>query len=96
MATHSSVVAWRIPGTGEPGGLRGWWVYEVAQSRTRLKCLSSSSSSSSSSSTPIPNAVTFLYVCLCVYVIPSVVCVQLFVTPWTVARQAPLSKEFSR
>ena len=33
MATHSSVLAWRIPGTGEPGGLpsldavlqnRGW------------------------------------------------------------------------
>ena len=22
MATHSSVLAWRIPGTGEPGGLR--------------------------------------------------------------------------
>ena len=21
MATHSSVIAWRIPGTGEPGGL---------------------------------------------------------------------------
>ena len=21
MATHSSVLAWRIPGTGEPGGL---------------------------------------------------------------------------
>ena len=38
MATHSSVLAWRIPGTGEPGG--------VAQSRTRLKRLSSSSSSS--------------------------------------------------
>ena len=35
MATHSSVLAWRIPGTGEPGG--------VAQSRTRLKRLSSSS-----------------------------------------------------
>ena len=32
MATHSSVLAWRIPGTG------------VAQSRTRLKGLSSSSS----------------------------------------------------
>ena len=42
MATHSSVLAWRIPGTGEP-----WWaaVYGVAQSRTRLKRLSSSSSS---------------------------------------------------
>ena len=31
MATHSSVLAWRIPGTGEPGGLA---VYGVAQSRT--------------------------------------------------------------
>ena len=44
MATHSSVLAWRIPGTGEPGGLPD--VYGVAQSRTRLKRLSSSSSSS--------------------------------------------------
>ena len=24
MATHSSVLAWRIPGTGEPGGLALW------------------------------------------------------------------------
>ena len=24
MATHSSVLAWRIPGTGEPGGLPSW------------------------------------------------------------------------
>ena len=75
MATYSSVLAWRIPGTEEPGGLpsivshacigggngnplqcsclenprdRGtWWaaVSGVAQSRTRLKRLSSSSSS---------------------------------------------------
>ena len=40
IATHSSVLAWRIPGTGEPGGLPS----RVAQSRTRLKRLSSSSS----------------------------------------------------
>ena len=46
MATHSSVLAWRIPGTGEPGGLPE--VYGVAQGRTWLKWLSSSSSSSSS------------------------------------------------
>ena len=41
MATHSSVLALRIPGTGG-----AWWatVYGVAQSRTRLKRLSSSSS----------------------------------------------------
>ena len=32
MATHSSILAWRIPRTGKPGGLQftGW------QSRTRL------------------------------------------------------------
>ena len=42
MATHSSVLAWRIPGTGEPGGLSSMGL----QSRTRLKRLSSSSSSS--------------------------------------------------
>ena len=24
MATHYSVLAWRIPGTGEPGGCRLW------------------------------------------------------------------------
>ena len=24
MATHSSVLAWRIPGTGEPGGSSAW------------------------------------------------------------------------
>ena len=45
MATHSSVLAWRIPGMGEPA----WWapVYGVAQSGTLLKRLSSSSRSSS-------------------------------------------------
>ena len=41
MATHSSVLAWRIPGTEEPSGLP----YGVAQTRTRLQRLSSSSSS---------------------------------------------------
>ena len=28
MATHSSVLAWRIPGTGEPGGCRLWGLTE--------------------------------------------------------------------
>ena len=41
MATYSSVLAWRIPGTGEPGGL----LSVGSQSQTRLKQLSSSSSS---------------------------------------------------
>ena len=48
MATHSSILAWRIPWTEEPGGLQSmgsqrigqdvgaWWaaVYGVAQGRT--------------------------------------------------------------
>ena len=38
MAIHSSVLAWRIPGRGEPGGLPSMG----SQSRTRLKRLSSS------------------------------------------------------
>ena len=29
MATHSSVLAWRIPGTGEPGGLPSMGSYRV-------------------------------------------------------------------
>ena len=39
MATHSSVLAWRIPGDGG-----AWWaaIYGVTQSQTRLKQLSSS------------------------------------------------------
>ena len=41
MATHSSVLAWRIPGMGEPGGLPPMGSHK---SRTRLKRLSSSSS----------------------------------------------------
>ena len=41
MATHSRVLAWRIPGTGKPGGLPSMG----SHSRTRLKRLSSSSSS---------------------------------------------------
>ena len=42
MATHSGVLAWRIPGMGKPGGLLSMG----SQSWTRLKRLSSSSSSS--------------------------------------------------
>ena len=29
MATHSSVLAWRIPGTGEPGGMLSMGLHRV-------------------------------------------------------------------
>ena len=31
MATHSSVLAWRIPGTGEPGGLQSMGLHGVGR-----------------------------------------------------------------
>ena len=34
MATHSSVLAWRIPWTEEPGGLQSMWLQRVRHDRT--------------------------------------------------------------
>ena len=36
MATHSSVLAWRIPGTGEPGGLPSMGSHRVRHDRSDL------------------------------------------------------------
>ena len=45
MATHSNVLAWRIPGTEEPGGLPSmgrteWDMTEAAQQQQQLDLLS--------------------------------------------------------
>ena len=37
MATHSSVLAWRIPGTGEPGGLLSMGSYRVGHDWSDLE-----------------------------------------------------------
>ena len=36
MATHSSVLAWRIPGMGEPGGLPSMGSYRVGHDWSHL------------------------------------------------------------
>ena len=36
MATHSSVLAWRIPGMGEPGGLPSMGLRRVGHDRSDL------------------------------------------------------------
>ena len=36
MAPHSSVLAWRIPGTGEPGGLSSMGSHRVGHDRSDL------------------------------------------------------------
>ena len=36
IATHSSVLAWRIPGSGEPGGLPSMGSHRVRHNRSNL------------------------------------------------------------
>ena len=59
MATHSIVLAWRIPGTGEPGGCRLWG----GTGQTRLKRLSSSSSSRLSPHSSLGNSYYYQHHC---------------------------------
>ena len=39
MATHSSVLAWRIPGTGERGGLLSMGSHRVGHDGSDLACM---------------------------------------------------------
>ena len=36
MATHPNILAWRIPGTGEPGGLPSMGLHRVGHDRSDL------------------------------------------------------------
>ena len=125
MATHSSLLAWRIPWTEEPGRLQSIW----SQSRARLTLLSMQAGTLVQNSTQIsfPSWVLilkFLGNSLVVQwlglgasthqawaqslvwgmkvpqamkvKVKSLSRVRLFATPWTVARQAPLSMGFAR
>ena len=74
----ASVLAWRIPGTGEPGGLPS----VVARSRTRLKWLSSSSSSLSHTDTHT-----------CVEVPPVAPALSVQMGPWGHGSRLPLRSE---
>ena len=39
MATHSSVLSWRIPGTGEPGALPSMGSHRVRHDQSDLACM---------------------------------------------------------
>ena len=80
MATHSSILAWGIPGTEEPGGLPSMGSHRVRHDWRDLAAAAASTINS---------------VCVCVCVC-SVAELCLFSDPWTVASQAPLSMGFSR
>ena len=51
MATHSSVLAWRIPGMGEPGGLPSMGLHRVGHSCSDLAAAAAAVSSSDKEST---------------------------------------------
>ena len=73
MASHSSILAWRIPRTEEPGRLKSMLSQRAGHNwATEHMCTHTFSS------------------------VQLLSRVRLFVTPSTVARQAPLSMEFSR
>ena len=96
MATHSSVLAWRIPGTGETGGSAALAARSVLPSNRPATPLF------------LPACWVFMAVQAvlslwregaalrsCVWV-KSLSGVRLLATPWTAAYQAPLSLGFSR
>ena len=65
MATHSSVLAWRIPGTGEPGGLTSIGSHRVGHDWSDL--------AGSSSSIPYKN-----HKMVCIHLSPSKFCTLVF------------------
>ena len=70
------MLAWRIPGTGEPGGLPSMGSHRVGHDWTDLAVA--------------------VAVCVCVCVLSHFSLAWLFVTPWAVAHQVPLSMGFFR
>ena len=65
MATHSSTLTWRIPGTGEPGGLQSMGLHRVGHDWNDLAAAAAPDicqfQSPSSSQSPFP---LFVFMCL--------------------------------
>ena len=58
MATHSSVLAWTIPGTGEPGGLPSMESHRVRHDWSNL---------AAAAAVADPDFFSLVYVCLCCF-----------------------------
>ena len=100
MAPHSSVLAWRIPGTGEPGGLQTMgsqgvihdWVTNTWKEEQYVFLLLRLCKSLRCWERAAP------WKCNCIFVVVVVQPlshVWLFVTPWTSACQTYLSRTLS-
>ena len=76
MATHSSVLAWRIPGMAEPGGLPSMGLHRVGRDWHDLAAAAFK---------------IMIILFIVVLVVQLLSCVRFFATPWTAARQASLA-----
>ena len=99
MATHSSILAWGIPGTGEPGGLPSMGSHRVGHDWSDLAAAAAAAAAALyywrlptwySGKESACNAGKWKVK------VKSLSRVQLLETPWTAAFQAPLSMGFSR
>ena len=75
MATHSSVLAWRIPGTGEPGGLLSLGSHKFGHNWSDLAAA----------------VFHCMYISVQYSSVQSLRCVRLSATSWIAAHQASLS-----
>ena len=62
MATHSSVLAWTIPGTGEPGGLPSMGSHRVRHDWSNL-----TAAAAAAAAVADPDFFSLVYVCLCCF-----------------------------
>ena len=69
MATHSSVLAWKIPGTGEPGGLPSMGSHRVGHNWSDLvaAAFTTTTQLSSCNRDPMRPAKPKIFRCFCVY-----------------------------
>ena len=81
MATYSSILAWTIPGTEEPGGLPSMGWHRVRHDWSDLAAATAGAHKYSSHLRLHAQLLS---------------CVWFFVTLWAVAHQVPLSMGFSR
>ena len=68
MATHSSVLAWRIPGTGEPGGLPSMGSHRVGHNWSDLAAAAALSAQYQNQK-QVPFRVEFYVILATVYVV---------------------------
>ena len=91
MATHSNVLAWRIPGTGDPGGLPSLGSNRVGHHWSDLAAAAADlidQRSKKVSAVRSPKAKFGVWVSVCHACLSCFSRVLLSVTPWIVARQA--------